>query len=503
MGYTESDTVFFRALRTGTPGRKVSYLVRKINHEPLQDWNTQGFGIYIVVNGGGHTDAEVKNCRAIFYEHDNLPKDKQKQLWQELNLPEPTFQVDTGGKSIHSYWVFTKPSPVEDWKTLQADLLEYSDGDRSIKNPSRLMRVPGFTHQNSGNQSKIISQSGKRYSFEELRQSVPAQQTQTLDFSQPAVTYLDAVPLESCLSKDDRVLINSGEGEGRRNTSGAKLARGLIGTAKRLDHLGYHYRGDPRKLFDDYCSYCTPPIGSKEAKQIWKSANTDNPTATLTDDALENCIKAWQRQNRQPKNSTTSTSTKTSEKSNNIGNNEPLVKNQPRHIRWDKSCNSWKIGGAGSPAANVRFLREELKIHERLRLNLLTMEYEIDGKSISEMYPNGVGYDLPTFIDEHFHFHFTGALDKFYPLIERVATKFHPVKYYLRNLPSQDSNFIDEFIEKSLRITKPIHVLMARKWLIGAARRILSEKPVKFDNALVIQGVQGIGKSTFFSIHSI
>ena len=239
-------------------------------------------------------------------------------------------------------------------------------------------------------------------------------------------------------------------------------------------------------------------IGSKEAEQIWKSAQKSNPTATLTDDALENCIKAWQRQNKQPKKNTTSTSTKTSEKSNNIGNNEPLVKNKPSNIKWDKSCNSWKIVGAGSPAANARFLREELKVHERLKLNLLTMEYEIDGKSVSELYPNGVGYDLPTFMDEHFHFYFTGALDKFYPLIEQVATKFHPVQDYLRGLPLQDSSFIDEFIEKSLQITKPIHVLMVRKWLIGAARRILSKKPVKFDNALILQGAQGIGKSTFF-----
>ena len=39
---------------------------------------------------------------------------------------------------------------------------------------------------------------------------------------------------------------------------------------------------------------------------------------------------------------------------------------------------------------------------------------------------------------------------------------------------------------------------MVRKWLIGTARRILSENPVKFDNALILQGLQGIFKSTFF-----
>ncbi|NES67600.1 MAG: hypothetical protein F6K24_21340 [Okeania sp. SIO2D1] len=87
------------------------------------------------------------------------------------------------------------------------------------------------------------------------------------------------MPLENCLSKDDRVLIDSGEGEGKRNSSGAKLARNLIGTAKRLGHLGYPYKGDPHKLFSDYCSRCTPPIESKEAQKIWKK----NKTSLLLD----------------------------------------------------------------------------------------------------------------------------------------------------------------------------------------------------------------------------
>ncbi|MDJ0516773.1 MAG: DUF3987 domain-containing protein [Trichodesmium sp. MO_231.B1] len=303
LGYNDSDTVFFRAINDGG-ARKSSYPLNKIDYNALQKSNSQGSGIYIVVNGGGNTDADVKQCRAIFYEHDNLPKDEQKQLWQKLSLPEPTFQVDTGGKSIHSYWVFDKPSSVEDWKTLQTDLLEYSDGDRSIKNPSRVMRVPGFVHQKSGNKSEIVSQSSKRYSYKELRQAIPTQQTQTLNFSQPSTTYLDSVPLENCLTQDDMALIDSGEVKGGRDNAGAKLARNLIGTAKRLDYLGYSYRGDPRKLFDDYCSRCTPPLDIKEANRIWRSAEKSNPTSTLTDDFLKSSVE------RESKNKSASDSSK-------------------------------------------------------------------------------------------------------------------------------------------------------------------------------------------------
>ncbi|WP_414546404.1 DUF3987 domain-containing protein [Nostoc sp. CCY0012] len=101
------------------------------------------------------------------------------------------------------------------------------------------------------------------------------------------------VPLYQCLSRDDRELIDSGVGEGSRDDSGAKLARNLIGTAARLNQLGYQFFGDPRALFDDYCSRCSPPLSTKDAERIWRSAEKSNPTPTLTDDAIENCVKAW------------------------------------------------------------------------------------------------------------------------------------------------------------------------------------------------------------------
>ncbi|MFM6078120.1 MAG: DUF3987 domain-containing protein, partial [Dolichospermum sp.] len=103
------------------------------------------------------------------------------------------------------------------------------------------------------------------------------------------------IPLYQCLSKKDRDLIDHGSGQGGRNDSGAKLARNLLGTANRLQHLGHRFEGDPRSLFDNYCSHCSPPLDAREADIIWKSASNDNPTATLTDDAIENCVKAWQK----------------------------------------------------------------------------------------------------------------------------------------------------------------------------------------------------------------
>lgn len=141
-------------------------------------------------------------------------------------MPEPTIQVDTGGKSIHSYWVFEQPIAIKQWQELQADLLEYADGDRSIKNPSRVMRVPGFKHQKSGEVAEIVSSSGTRYSYQELRELMPRQKEPTLNFDGATHSPEDVQkiqpntpPLTIFLTKDDRDLIERGVSEGGRNSN--------------------------------------------------------------------------------------------------------------------------------------------------------------------------------------------------------------------------------------------------------------------------------------------
>jgi hypothetical protein len=166
-------------------GRKAS----RLNYSEVEAWQAEGRGVYLVANGYGHGKEDVRLCRTIFYEHDNLGKDIQLTLWQTLGMPEPTFQVDSGGISIHNYWVLEEPIHPElwafqehsgQWKGLQADLLELADADRSLVNPNRVMRLAGawyFTHDENGThpvaQSRIVGGCGKRYSYAELRGIIP------------------------------------------------------------------------------------------------------------------------------------------------------------------------------------------------------------------------------------------------------------------------------------------------------------------------------------------
>lgn len=180
LGYQENETIFLRFFypknhpkKAEDHGIKLSFPVSNIDFYRIAAEQKTGRGCYFVVNGQGPSDKHIELCRALFYEHDDIGKDLQKDLWQGLRLPEPTFQVDTGGKSIHSYWVLDKPIQKSNWKVLQADLLNYSGADPSIKNPSRVMRLAGCYHTETNERSSLISQSGKRYSFELLRSVIP------------------------------------------------------------------------------------------------------------------------------------------------------------------------------------------------------------------------------------------------------------------------------------------------------------------------------------------
>jgi hypothetical protein len=320
LGYKDGDRLFFRAIdkRDGAGAPKNLDSVFPSVPTALTELNTNGHGIYTVANGGGHKDGEVLAGRATWYEHDDRPRGEQIGLWQSLGLPEPTFQVDTGGKSIHSYWVFTEPVAIEHippekeggkgrcagkWCDLQRDLLEYSNGDKSIKNPSRVMRLAGFKHQGTGECAQIINESGIRYSFEELRSIIPKPapkkrpegKSQKKDRPSAAAKTAknnkseEAVSIRSFITADHQTMIERGVGEGGRNTAGAALSRDLIGCEDWLTKRDVNLVESARDLFDRFTfAYGLDDV---ESSAIWESALKDNPTPSCSEETLERVLE--------------------------------------------------------------------------------------------------------------------------------------------------------------------------------------------------------------------
>ena len=106
-----------------------------------------------------------------------ISQKKNNSIYKELNLPEPTFKLNTAGKSIHCYWVLKKPVAPEIWYPIQCRLVDYCNGDKRCKNPSRVMRLGGFFYIDKQRKpigiSKIIQVTGKEYSLEDITKVLP------------------------------------------------------------------------------------------------------------------------------------------------------------------------------------------------------------------------------------------------------------------------------------------------------------------------------------------
>ena len=139
-------------------------------------WQQEGRGVYLVVNDGGDTDAQITACRAFFLEWDDRPVPWQLSAWQRYGLDEPTISITTGGKSAHLYWVLTEPITPAQWIPIQAALIEITGADSTNRNPSRVMRLPGGSYIGADGSAQgmttIYSASGIRYSLEQIAEWV-------------------------------------------------------------------------------------------------------------------------------------------------------------------------------------------------------------------------------------------------------------------------------------------------------------------------------------------
>ncbi|MFB2835325.1 hypothetical protein, partial [Floridanema evergladense] len=263
----------------------------------LHELSELGATIYFYPNQPsiGISNDHVDSSHLLFYEIDDLPLDQQ---WQRLNDfvantgLQPAAVVFTGGKSLHVYFRLTEEINTEThWRRLNRKLCVVQQSDPAICNPARAMRLPGMVRRKAENGKLTES---VKISLEQYSNAVysPAAFEQALDATglfpyglsysrwlkwrwerlhgtiEKARAILNTpeeeltpkydlpkldgvnyngehIPLEWCLSRNDKALLTSGVSEGSRDDSAYKLARNLIGTANELSRLGFNYSGDP------------------------------------------------------------------------------------------------------------------------------------------------------------------------------------------------------------------------------------------------------------------
>jgi len=121
--------------------------------EVLGAENNLGAGVFAMVNqGSGRATAHVTRARAYFVDLDGAPIDPLLSC----EVP-PDLVIESSPGRYHAYW-FTGDCPLHEFKPRQQALARRFNGDTTVCDLPRLMRLPGFYHRKSPEPflSKII-----------------------------------------------------------------------------------------------------------------------------------------------------------------------------------------------------------------------------------------------------------------------------------------------------------------------------------------------------------
>ena len=139
--------------------------------DTLQSYNDMGYGVFFVPNGGGHSDADINRFNAFFLDID---AEKGQTLPTQWHI-EPSV-ILRRGDNYHVYWLLQPTTDRQVWCDIQERLVEHYNADIAVKNPSRVMRLPGFTHtkvNSTGEPYQVYKTYANRYEISTLSIGLP------------------------------------------------------------------------------------------------------------------------------------------------------------------------------------------------------------------------------------------------------------------------------------------------------------------------------------------
>lgn len=131
------------------PACEGDYTALTIDFARQHGRSAEEMGVYFVVNPAVTTteniaDDHITAFCAAFVENDRATITEQHAALDAAPLPTSA-RIETA-KSVHAYWFLEPGATEEEWREIQLRLIAYFGGDPAIKNPSRIMRAPGFDH---------------------------------------------------------------------------------------------------------------------------------------------------------------------------------------------------------------------------------------------------------------------------------------------------------------------------------------------------------------------
>jgi hypothetical protein len=126
----------------------------------LVAWNNNGYGVFVNINemdgSGTFTLSNVSVVRCQVVDLDNLMAPQNYEATTKFN-PIPSFAVQSSPGKFHVYWTTTRHIDKDRFTLIQRKLRQLFDGDKSIIDASRVLRLPGMLHLKNPQQPHLVT----------------------------------------------------------------------------------------------------------------------------------------------------------------------------------------------------------------------------------------------------------------------------------------------------------------------------------------------------------
>ena len=167
----------------------------------------------------GASDSHIDYLNVFVVEGDpkNMDLTTQKLLIEKV-LPQCSFSVSSGNRSLHTYWIADR-TPPDKWRNIQERLIQLLQDkvpelnvDSSIKNPARVMRCVGGRHSKTNKFCEFFEFNDVGYSWEEFDKLLPQ-----LPERKTTPKYKEKKSFISDTARDDAKCLNNKTPEEKRS----------------------------------------------------------------------------------------------------------------------------------------------------------------------------------------------------------------------------------------------------------------------------------------------
>jgi hypothetical protein len=113
--------------------------------DELAELNAKGAGVYVTINrtdGRGRKEGNIAGVRAAFIDLDGAPLEPVSAA-----TLAPNIILESSPGRFHAYWLIADDMPLDQFELVQRALAARFNGDTSVFDLPRVMRLPGFVHR--------------------------------------------------------------------------------------------------------------------------------------------------------------------------------------------------------------------------------------------------------------------------------------------------------------------------------------------------------------------